>query len=234
MAVLSGLAVAETHAATVAYEFVATVSNSYVGADATAWFPWAAIGETLVGTIHLDTDGGPELLAHPGIGSYALDGAANWLSVNIGGAIYELRGATTQVDVWNNSFPSYATSYPDGQDYYQVHISSAEVQMPGFGVVPYLGTFSFNFIDEGDAVLTSEAYVGPLGAFTNRSLQLDFSGLHGPFWDNNASFQATLTSISAVAAVPLPAGLPLLAGALGGLGLIGWRRRRCAASAVAA
>ena len=40
------------------------------------------------------------------------------------------------------------------------------------------------------------------------------------------------TTISFVSAVPLPAALPLLASGLGGLGLLGWRKKRRASTAV--
>jgi hypothetical protein len=42
------------------------------------------------------------------------------------------------------------------------------------------------------------------------------------------------TSAGSVSAVPLPAALPLFATGLAGLGLLGWRRKRKAAAAIAA
>jgi hypothetical protein len=51
-------------------------------------------------------------------------------------------------------------------------------------------------------------------------------------YDNNnlRDYSATLT-VAAVAATPIPAALPLLASALGGLGFVGWRRKRAASAA---
>lgn len=52
------------------------------------------------------------------------------------------------------------------------------------------------------------------------------SGITGGF---NDDFR--ISSLTAVAPVPLPAALPLLAGALGFLGLLGWRRKSAASAA---
>jgi hypothetical protein len=43
--------------------------------------------------------------------------------------------------------------------------------------------------------------------------------------NNNRNYSATLT-VAAVAATPIPAALPLFVSALGGLGFVGWRRRK--------
>ena len=49
----------------------------------------------------------------------------------------------------------------------------------------------------------------------------------GPFFGNaNELFVSANWSLEAVAPVPLPAAFPLLAGGLGLLGLLGWRRKR--------
>jgi hypothetical protein len=50
------------------------------------------------------------------------------------------------------------------------------------------------------------------------------------FTELSYEFSATFT----VAATPLPAALPLFAGGLGVIGLLGWRRKRKNAAAIAA
>jgi len=52
-------------------------------------------------------------------------------------------------------------------------------------------------------------------------------------YDVNTPFNGTY-SITELSATPLPAALPLFASGLGGLGLLGWRRKRKNAAAIAA
>jgi hypothetical protein len=47
----------------------------------------------------------------------------------------------------------------------------------------------------------------------------------------NSNYSATLT-VAAVAATPIPAALPLFVSALGGLGFVGWRRKRATSAAL--
>jgi hypothetical protein len=47
-------------------------------------------------------------------------------------------------------------------------------------------------------------------------------------FNTNTNIHAVLT-VATVAATPIPAALPLFASALGGLGFVGWRRKRAAA-----
>jgi hypothetical protein len=55
--------------------------------------------------------------------------------------------------------------------------------------------------------------------------------INSPTQGGNAFFTGDLVIASVPAATPLPAALPLFASALGGLGLLGWRRKRKAALA---
>ena len=70
--------------------------------------------------------------------------------------------------------------------------------------------------------------------YTNGEAAPHFSpGVFAFIFDNNGNraYVATLTVATVVAATPIPAALPLLASALGGLGFVGWRRRKTAAAA---
>lgn len=55
----------------------------------------------------------------------------------------------------------------------------------------------------------------------------DFGGVPGAYDDNDGAYQVVL-DLHEVPAIPLPATLPLFAGGLGLLGLLGWRRKRTA------
>jgi hypothetical protein len=46
---------------------------------------------------------------------------------------------------------------------------------------------------------------------------------------NTATNIHAVLTVAAVATTPIPAALPLFASALGGLGFVGWRRKRAAA-----
>jgi hypothetical protein len=100
----------------------------------------------------------------------------------------------------------------------------------------------FRYIPDGDPILQIMLYFNDPTAtiFTDDSIPTDLISLQsigtfnftlsipgGPI--HIYTFGGTFTSITAtapVAATPVPAALPLLATALGGLGFAGWRRRR--------
>jgi hypothetical protein len=103
------------------------------------------------------------------------------------------------------------------------------------GMLSASPTGSFTLFDAGitlfdssQAMLASDAIPGDLvslvAASTPRMFALNFMGPTGGFF-----VHSSITSASAVAQTPIPAALPLLASALGGLGLLGWKRRRVAA-----
>jgi hypothetical protein len=57
---------------------------------------------------------------------------------------------------------------------------------------------------------------------------------NGTFATNNSgpvAYSMSFTVTSTIAATPIPAALPLFASALGGLGFVGWRRKKAAAAA---
>jgi hypothetical protein len=95
----------------------------------------------------------------------------------------------------------------------QVTISSSNVS-------PYFSSFSLSVIGAG------------LYAGAGNLESLSFDNLPGTlnFLDNNGGFSSAILNASsvsaAVAATPIPATLPLLLSALGGLGWIAMRRRK--------
>jgi hypothetical protein len=109
----------------------------------------------------------------------------------------------------------------------------------------------------GTPIGPSHLIIGPPGAggvYTNANGSIAGNGPHNPFLDQTATFTIDipgLTTASLVtgatfsfgttpgvnvtgvpSAVPLPAALPLFAGGLGALGLLGWHRRRKSVLAV--
>jgi hypothetical protein len=103
----------------------------------------------------------------------------------------------------------------------------------------------------GEIYFYSTAFLGGLGfqdtatgtslfdftgdqVYTNGEAAPHFSpGVFAFVFDNLGArpYAATLTVAAVVAATPIPAALPLLASALGGLGFVGWRRRKTTAAA---
>jgi hypothetical protein len=89
----------------------------------------------------------------------------------------------------------------------------------GMGIQDPVNNVSL-FDSAGDQVYSGDV-TNPL--FTTNEANPLFSIGTFSFADSSGG-HATLT-ISAVAATPIPAALPLFASALGGLGFVGWRRR---------
>ena len=106
----------------------------------------------------------------------------------------------------------------------------------GFGVGEYVGNPTANSFSVSAGVITKATftYFGDFNsapAVTCCSLALDFLvGLVSTagLTPNSEFFRGDPTNLTfaAVAETPLPAALPLFAGGLGALGLLGWRRKR--------
>ncbi|MGV3490909.1 MAG: VPLPA-CTERM sorting domain-containing protein [Devosia sp.] len=105
-----------------------------------------------------------------------------------------------------------------------IYIQSSQAAQPlavfynGTPFTTYAVTMSLGF-SQGVGALTSPlGFVDPwLAGFAQNLLRLNVSGS-----GVSGTYYGTLTSF---AAVPLPAGLPLLAAGVGALGLLGWRGR---------
>jgi hypothetical protein len=82
-----------------------------------------------------------------------------------------------------------------------------------------LSGLSWELIDDATPTALSSdtlpASYLPTSLFTGTGFQIGFSGIGGP----GAGLSGTLTS------TPVPAALPLFASALGGFGILAWRRR---------
>jgi hypothetical protein len=103
-------------------------------------------------------------------------------------------------------------------------------------------TLSFNFADAANGVFAignSSCY--PCGQFSYVSAGAA-GGINGFFalqtspsnGSNSPEEQNLISTEQVIASTPLPAALPLFATALGGLGLLGWRRKRKNTAAIAA
>jgi hypothetical protein len=100
------------------------------------------------------------------------------------------------------------------------------------------GTVIFDSTGPLPTVLASSGYLG--GNSSANGIGFGPDNTPGPFFfsigtgtDNNLYYDVTWTA-EVVTATPLPAALPLFAGGLGVIGLIGRRRKRKASAAVAA
>jgi hypothetical protein len=107
----------------------------------------------------------------------------------------------------------------------------------GFGVGEYVGNPVSNSFDVNAGVITSVFFVS-LGVLNSTCCSLRMSDPNFAGLSNNPGSvaddpNAGLTFTLVPEVVPLPAALPLFAGGLGALGLLGWRRKKKAAALAA-
>jgi hypothetical protein len=108
----------------------------------------------------------------------------------------------------------------------------------GFGVGEYvpLGSPFSNFFSVSAGVITSANFLyfgvsNTSPAITCCTFQIDtFFGTGLSNFDEGVITNSTNLAFTAVAETPLPAALPLFATGIGGLGLLGWRRKKKAAA----
>jgi hypothetical protein len=109
----------------------------------------------------------------------------------------------------------------------------------GFGLGEYVGSPFENFFSVSAGAITSAAFLsfGSLNtspAVTCCTLSIDtFFGPGLSNGDEGVATNGTNLAFTGVAETPLPAALPLFATGLGGLGLLGWRRKKKAAALAA-
>jgi len=107
--------------------------------------------------------------------------------------------------------------YPQGTDsaaFFQILIDGTSVlDLPGTAIDTWTN-YTFSFTGTGSDALTIEAQTNP-----------------GEWYADDVSVTGAAVGTSAA---PLPAALPLFASGLGAMGLLGWRRKRKNAAALAA
>ena len=158
-------------------------------------------------------------------------------------------GSTITVEEANSPYTNYTEQITGSFTFNTSNntISAVEVTLSGSpsyfapNPITFLYTFSaFNFGNQAFGF----AYAGTDDDFSYL-IVLDFGGLGGAssplyggaFYNgqgNNNAFARSASGGVEVSATPLPAALPLFATGLGAMGLLGWRRKRKNAAAIAA
>jgi hypothetical protein len=163
-------------------------------------------------------------------GTFTLSDQGTYSGPALGGAWYTVPGEEVKVTYNGNTFLADGTSATRlrntffGDDY----LSSFGDAAPTFNgeVMNFTALVVLRMLDGSGAALTSSTLALPDALkFATKILEVTF--LWGGFLPV-AYYHGTLNSF---AAVPLPAGLPLLVAGVGALGLVGWRKRRAAARA---
>ena len=144
-------------------------------------------------------------------------------TVSIGGRLNEHRvynGQFQQFWGTDNRYSSFTWDFAES-------ISGFFVTLLG-----YASDFTVSFDDGSSQTKDISAYNGGVGGFGivfNQAISsVTFSTTDD--YDISAMDDLHYKTASSVSAVPVPAGLPLLVSGLGGLGLMGWRRKRAAAA----
>lgn len=162
-----------------------------------------------------------------GSGTLNLSGLS---SVGIAGATDYLWATEGAVSIGTPGFVDVYTGAISGPSSFGVGAGSyalAEGTGTIFGIDK--GAPNWLFVEQGyvsNALLIASAFFS--GTFADLGLTL---GTYVWSWGEGETADSFTLNVG-VAAIPLPAGLPLLAAGLGAIGLLGWRKKRSANTAV--
>lgn len=116
------------------------------------------------------------------------------------------------------------TSAPSQQDFLETRLNTDAVSGDSFLFQAFDPLFNQIWLPQG---YVSGQSISGTATFANNSLA-DVGAVFGSYrweWENNGVSDSLTVNVNSVSAVPVPAALPLLATALGGLGFLSWRRR---------
>jgi hypothetical protein len=160
-----------------------------------------------------------------GIDQSTADGSANPKLGLYSNAITSLSGSFSNGFTFSATTPGTLTVY---DNYFGTNGASLSANLPNtFGVNGY-STTSILFNLFGNPGIVSGDAIPDFPGLLSLTTQADFAlGFLNPSIFNFAAVRGTITAITTQTAVtPVPAALPLFISALGGLGFVGWRRRK--------
>jgi hypothetical protein len=144
-------------------------------------------------------------------------------------------GGTSTIDLLLNLNSDFACNTATCQGYYGAYFSGGTVTIfDGIG-----GSQSFNIGSGGtsrDFQLQSTYLNGGnyQPTFTQTAMYMQYYDVNQTIYSSNFTAYLSGQTDLTVAQTPLPAALPLFATGLGVMGLLGWRRKRKSAAAIAA
>lgn len=122
------------------------------------------------------------------------------------------------------TFPGYAYFNPGGADFDAFSGGANGPAGPGVNLGALIGSLTATPMSAADWFL-----IGSSHQITLNSTATIYAAVNDTFYPNNTgSFEVTVASV--VQPVPLPTALPLLAGGMGLMGFLGWRRKQRSAA----
>jgi hypothetical protein len=160
-------------------------------------------------------------------------GELTWWSPTLNSNVTYTGSSTITVPIGQNMFPPNGTGSTDSNGYQTAILT-------GYLTVPTTETVTFNLGSDDDSFLALDnTIVAQVGGIHGSGTANYTTGVLSPgqylltlFYADryqvNAylDFSVSTTNVSLDSTTPLPAALPLFATGLGGLGLLGWRRKR--------